>query len=109
MISQDESQLSPAPIQMEIVGAKYGFGNPSVHGDFAVYSVLRANMNRQLPKLIPAVMDELSKRIDEHFGQNGEWQEMPSHDLVRNVVARISTRVILGSPLCKPFRIPCNP
>jgi hypothetical protein len=101
MTSQDESALSPTPVQYEVTGVKYMFLNASVHGDVAVYSVLRNNMNRQLPKLISAIADELATQIDEKFGRNTEWNEVPSHDLVRNVISRVSTRIILGSPLCK--------
>jgi hypothetical protein len=108
MISQDEGQLSPTPVQYEVVAVKYAFVNKEVHGDTAVYQVLRTNMNRQLPKLIPEIMKELATRIDEQFGTSGEWREVPSHDLVRNVIARVSSRIIFGEPLCESPTIPNN-
>ncbi|RHZ54273.1 hypothetical protein CDV55_104799 [Aspergillus turcosus] len=100
MISQGDAILSPLPVQDEIVGPKYVFLNPSVHGDYAVYKVLRANLNRQLPKLIPAIMEELAARVDQFWGMDTDWREVQSHPLVRNVVGRVSGRIILGSPLC---------
>lgn len=100
MTTQSEKLLSPTPVQYEVVGVKYAFINPSVHGDFAVYNVLRANMNRNLPKLVPEIVEELISRIDSYFGMGTEWKEVQSHDLVRNVISRTSARVILGKPLC---------
>ena len=101
MIGQDDGLLSPTPVQYEVVGVKYAFVNPSVHGDFAVYNVLRANMNKQLPKMIPTIMKELALRIDETFGLDDRWREVQSHDLVRQVICRVAARIILGAPLCK--------
>jgi hypothetical protein len=100
MISQGDATLSPLPVQDEIVGSKYVFLNPSVHGDYAVYNVLRAKLNRALPRLIPAIMEELAARVDQYWGMGTDWREVPSHTLVRNVVGRVSGRIILGSHLC---------
>lgn len=90
MISQGDAILSPLPVQDEIVGPKYVFLNTSVHGDYAVYKVLRANLNRQLPKLIPAIMEELAARVDQFWGMDTDWREVQSHPLARNVVGRVS-------------------
>ncbi|KAK3385128.1 cytochrome P450 [Podospora didyma] len=100
MISQDENVLSPTPVQYEVVGPKYAFWNSSVHGDMAVYKVLKKSMSRELPKMIPIIMDELVTRIDEAFGLGNEWREIPSHEVVRKVIGRVASRVILGYPLC---------
>lgn len=101
MVSRDEKQLSPTAIQDEIVGVDYTFPGSSVRGDFSVHNVLRANMNRQLPKMVSVVMEELSQRIDQSFGLGNDWREVPSHEFVRRIIGRVSFRIILGSPLCK--------
>ena len=101
MISQDDGLLSPTPVQYEITGVKYAFSNPNAHGDFAIYNVLRTNMNKQLPKMIPVIMEELASRIDQIFGLDNEWREKQSHEMVRQVIGRVSSRIILGDPLCK--------
>lgn len=101
MVSQDDHQLSPVAVQDEIVGVDYSFPGSSVRGDFAVHNVLRAKMNRQLPKMVPVIMEELALRIDQSFGLGNEWREVKSHELVRRIIGRVSARIILGSPLCK--------
>lgn len=100
MISQAEASLSPTPLQFEITGAKYGFLDTSIEGDFAVYNVLRASLNKYLPRLVPIIMEELPKRIDENWGLDPNWREVPVHQLVRKVVGSVSARIILGAPLC---------
>ncbi|RSL68712.1 hypothetical protein CEP54_002755 [Fusarium duplospermum] len=99
--SQPDKILSPTPVQHEIVAAKYAFLNSSVEKDFAViYDVLRVQMNRCLPKLIPQIMDELASRIDETFGMDTEWKEVQVFLLVREVISRVTARLIMGSTVC---------
>ena len=100
MISQAEASLSPIPVQFEITGATYGFLEPSIEGDFAVYNVLRASLNKHLPRLVPVIMEELTARIDNNWGLDTNWREVSAHSLVRKVIGSVSARVILGDPLC---------
>ncbi|KAI8725585.1 hypothetical protein NCS52_00130000 [Fusarium sp. LHS14.1] len=98
--SQPDKVMSPTPIQHEIVAAKYAFLNSSVGKDFAVYDVLRVQMSRYLPKLIPQIMEELASQIDETFGLNTEWKEVQVFVLVREVISRVTARLVMGNTLC---------
>ncbi|KAM0417259.1 hypothetical protein ACHAPT_012770 [Fusarium lateritium] len=98
--SQPDKVLSPTPVQHEIVAAKYAFLNSSVGKDFAVYDVLRVQMNRHLPKLIPQIMEELASQIDETFGLDTEWKEVQVFLLVREVIAKVTARLVMGNTLC---------
>ncbi|KAJ4312888.1 hypothetical protein N0V84_009697 [Fusarium piperis] len=97
--SQSEKVLSPTPIQHEIVAAQYAFLNSDVGKDFAVYDILRVKMNRQLPKLIPQIMEELGSRIDDIFGLDTDWKEVQVFLLVRDVIARVTARLVMGNTL----------
>ncbi|KAF5649826.1 P450 monooxygenase [Fusarium tjaetaba] len=99
MTTQNDKILSPIPVQHEVVGAKYAFLNSSVQKDFAVYDILRAQLNRHLPRLIPKIAEELAASIDGTFGLNTEWIQVQVYTLVRRVTARITTWLLLGGIL----------
>ena len=100
MTIQGDNWLSPTPVQNGLVGVKYACLNPSVLGDSTVYNVLRIDLSRNLPTLVPVITEELSSRIDETFGLEDECHVVKLNDLVRQVIGRVSARVILGIPLC---------
>lgn len=58
-------------------------------------------MNRHLPKLIPQIMKELASQIDETFGLDTEWKEVQVFLLVREVISRVTARLVMGNTLCE--------
>ncbi|KAF5021908.1 hypothetical protein F66182_6056 [Fusarium sp. NRRL 66182] len=98
--AQSEKALSPNPIQHELIGIKYAFLNSSLQHDSAAYDVLRVQMNRQLPSLIPGIMEEIASGIDKTFGLSTEWNEVQMFVLVREVVAKATAHLIVGDTLC---------
>ncbi|KAF5653997.1 cytochrome P450 monooxygenase [Fusarium sp. NRRL 25303] len=99
MTKQSDKILSPIPVQYEVVGAEYAFLNSSVQKDSAVYDILRVQLNRNLPRLIPRISEELTTSIDRTFGLDPEWGEVQVYTLVRKVTARITAWLVLGGIL----------
>ncbi|KAM0281161.1 hypothetical protein ACHAO9_010849 [Fusarium lateritium] len=62
-------------------------------------------VRKQLTKLLNQVTEPLSVETDfaleHHFGTSSEWKEYEIFEEVLDVVARVSTRVFLGSELCR--------
>lgn len=99
MTTQSDKILSPIPVQHEVVGAEYAFLNSSVQKDSTVYDILRVQLNRRLPRMIPRIRDELTTSIDRTFGLDTEWSEVQVYTLVRKVTARITVCLVLGGIL----------
>ncbi|KAF4950098.1 hypothetical protein FGADI_8437 [Fusarium gaditjirri] len=99
MTTQNDKILSPIPVQHEVVGAEYAFLNSAIRKDFAVYDILRVQLNRHLPRLIPRIAEELASSIDGTFGMDTEWNEVCVYALVRKVIARITVWLVLGGIL----------
>jgi hypothetical protein len=75
MTTQNDKILSPFPVQHEVVSAEYAFLNSSVQRDSTVYDILRVQLNRHLPRLIPQIAAVLATSIDRTFGVDTEWSE----------------------------------
>lgn len=105
MTTQSDKILSPIPVQHEVVGAKYAFLNSSVQKDSTVYDILRVQLNRHLPRMIPRIRDELTNSIDRTFGLDTDWSEVQVYSLVRGVTARITVWLVLGGILSKQVYI----
>jgi hypothetical protein len=108
MTTQSDKILSPIPVQHEVVGAEYAFLNSAVQKDFAVYDVLRVQLNRHLPRLVPKIAEELAYSIDETFGSDSKWREVRIYALVRRVIARITVWLVIGGTLSEKARVPLH-
>lgn len=105
MTSQSGKVLSPTPVQMELVAAEHAFLNSFDQKESVVYDVLRVQMNRRLPALIPGLAEELKASIDNEFGSNAEWKETQLFVIVRRVVAKLITWLVVGDDLSKNFAL----
>ncbi|KAL6918744.1 hypothetical protein FSST1_002770 [Fusarium sambucinum] len=101
MTTQSDNVLDPTPIQHELVAAKYAFFSSSVGKETAVYDVLRVQMNRHVPSLIPKLGEELRSSIDQIFGCDTQWKEVQIFPLVRHVFAKVIAWLVLGDDLCR--------
>jgi uncharacterized protein (DUF924 family) len=72
-----------------------------MHGDIA-----RKYLTRQLPHLIPGVMEEITDVVQDQWKQNCEdWTEIMLFDTCIRMVARASNRVFVGTPVSEQ-RVP---
>ncbi|KAJ4007463.1 hypothetical protein NW752_007554 [Fusarium irregulare] len=105
MTSQSGKVLSPTPVQMELVAAEHAFLNSFDQKESVVYDVLRVQMNRRLPALIPGLAEELKASIDNEFGSNAEWKETQLFVVVRRVVAKLITWLVVGDDLSRDHEL----
>lgn len=103
MTSQSGKVLNPTPVQMELVAAEHAFLNSFDQKESVVYDVLRVQMNRRLPALIPGLAEQLKGSIDKEFGLNEDWKETQLFVVVRRVVAKLITWLVVGEDLSKLF------
>ncbi|KAJ4116141.1 hypothetical protein NW768_011113 [Fusarium equiseti] len=99
MTSQSGKVLSPTPVQMELVAAEHAFMNSFDQKESVVYDVLRVQMNRRFPALIPVLSEELFASIDKEFGDDRVWRNSQLFVIVRRVVAKLITWLVVGDNL----------
>ncbi|KAF9535150.1 cytochrome P450 [Crepidotus variabilis] len=63
--------------------------------------VIRTQLTRSLPLLVPEVHAELIEAFEENIPRTTEWIKLKALDSVLKVVSRASNRVFVGVPLCK--------
>ncbi|KAK5126384.1 hypothetical protein LTR85_010620 [Meristemomyces frigidus] len=102
--SQPEHIISDIVVQDELLGIEYlshGPNSASVH-DFAP---IRRDMTRQMVKVLPDVLDEISVSFTEAFGTNTEdWKDVLGIKGVVGTAHRAVNRVYVGQPTCRDQR-----
>ncbi|KAL1951299.1 hypothetical protein VTO73DRAFT_448 [Trametes versicolor] len=64
--------------------------------------IIREKLTRTLPAVLPHVVDELRLAVPEYIpAVFGEWTEVNMLDAIRQIIARASSRVFVGQPLCR--------
>lgn len=100
--SQSDKVLSPTPVQHEIIGIKYAFLESSIEKDFVAYDIFRVKLNRHLPGMVPMLMDELASSVNEVFGSDTGWKELQAFLLIRQVLTKLTARLVYVGSLSKP-------
>ncbi|KAH9854862.1 cytochrome P450 [Lenzites betulinus] len=85
-----DDELSAVEGTNQMLQLRYTLG-PGVEDQFHV-AVVRDKLTRSLQALCPDVLEEVSAAFQEHI---------PATDVVQQVVARASNRVIVGLPRCR--------
>ncbi|KAK4549050.1 hypothetical protein LTR36_007506 [Oleoguttula mirabilis] len=102
--TQPEHIISDIVVQDELLGIDYFTHGPtsaSVHD----FTPIRRDMTRQMGKVLPDVLDEISASFTEGFGTNTEdWQEVLAIEKVISTAHRAVNRVYVGLPSCRDQR-----
>ncbi|EIW64803.1 cytochrome P450 [Trametes versicolor FP-101664 SS1] len=85
----------------QFVQTKYTLGE-DVHNDPFHADIIRDKLARGLPAVLPDVIDELTVATREHIPTEGDaWLSVNVSEKTRDIVARASSRVFVGLPLCR--------
>ncbi|KAH8895999.1 cytochrome P450 [Thozetella sp. PMI_491] len=77
-------------------GFREGFRDSQV-----VQTVIIKDLTKLLNKITEPLTQETALTLPELFGDNPDWVEIPLREVVLRLVARISSRVFLGTELCR--------
>ncbi|KAI1787002.1 cytochrome P450 [Ganoderma leucocontextum] len=98
--ARDEELSSPAGSQ-ELLQSKYVF-EPQVLLDEYHVDVVKENLTRKLPTILPDVIDEVVVAVKEHITtKEKEWTSVEVMPAMQKIVARASNRAFVGLPLCR--------
>ncbi|PIL26428.1 cytochrome P450 [Ganoderma sinense ZZ0214-1] len=69
-------------------------------------TIIKENLTRGMPIFAPEIADELECVLQEciHSEDGGDWARLNPWDLMKQVLARTTSRVFVGLPLCRDER-----
>ncbi|SPJ88845.1 related to gibberellin cluster - GA14-synthase [Fusarium torulosum] len=80
-------------------GFRASLDNPTL-----IPNTLRVKMTQSLGLVINHVVDETTDALKEIYGEDENWQSIAIKQKNLNLVARLSSRVFLGKPICRNER-----
>ncbi|KAI6092926.1 cytochrome P450 [Hypoxylon rubiginosum] len=75
-----------------------------LHDDSLIQETVRVKLTQSLNLVTDDLVDETSASLHDVFGESEEWSTRLIRDDILEVVARLSSRVFLGSGLCRNRR-----
>ncbi|KAF8159223.1 cytochrome P450 [Crassisporium funariophilum] len=63
--------------------------------------ILRAQLNRNLSRLVPEVHDEVANAFNDFIPPSEDGRSVHISDVIKKIVSRASNRVFVGLPLCR--------
>lgn len=105
LATQPEHIISAIVVQDELLGIDYLAHGPttaSVHD----FTPIRRDMTRQMGRVLPDVLDEISTSFTEVFAgtDTEEWHEVPAIKTIIGTAHRAVSRVYVGLPICRNKR-----
>lgn len=76
----------------------------SLDNPMLIPSMLRVKLTQSLGLVTNYLVDEATVALDELYGQEREWHSIAVKQHNLNLVARLSSRVFLGRPICRDKR-----
>ncbi|KAJ8454435.1 hypothetical protein ONZ51_g13027 [Trametes cubensis] len=96
-----DTELSFHQAAGEFVQTRYTVGHEA-HRDPYHVNIVREKLTRNLPAILPDIMDELTVAVHEHIPMNDdEWLGVNVMRAALEIVARASNRVFVGLPACR--------
>lgn len=109
LLNAPENTLSFHQLAVKVVESRYTFSE-SIAKDAYHVSVVREKSARNLPMMIPDIIDEVQNIFDEldfgdgmHIGHCThvlEWTPVRMFEKALNMVTRVNARVTVGLPIC---------
>ncbi|KAI1793082.1 cytochrome P450 [Ganoderma leucocontextum] len=85
----------------ETIQMRYTVGDELFVDPYHV-DIIREKLTRTLPTILPDVVDELEHAVPRYIPTEGEeWTTVNVMTTMQNIVARASSRVFVGIPLCR--------
>jgi hypothetical protein len=109
MFSASEDDLSFTKNVVDGLEIRYTFQKNIAENQYHAH-VIKMELTRHISELMPDIVDELGVAMDDEIQVNGgstsippfnvDWTPIFIYEKTVNIVARISSRVFVGLPLC---------
>ena len=75
-----------------------------LHDDTLIQETVRVKLTQSLGLITDDLVEETTASVHDYFGEGREWHALALKEASLNLVARLSSRVFLGKPLCRNER-----
>ncbi|KAK8055059.1 cytochrome P450 [Apiospora rasikravindrae] len=102
LLAQPDSALSQEDVNRQFLESDYTFPHPSFVKDPVHPEIIRHELTKKLNSFADDVVDEMEQALADGWGiDTDEWVEVNVYQTLLRMVARLSTRVFVGLPLCR--------
>jgi len=99
--TQPDEVLSAGAAHYDILEGDYAFTSRKVLTDPYHDHVLKKIMIRRMATLVPGLAEEVSQAMDETWGFDTQWKEIPIFQNAMNILPRVVNRMVTGPALCR--------
>ena len=98
---QDQAVLNSRESLRQVLKMDYTFPDPELAAHPAHVDVIKQGLNRNIPTVSPAIIEEMGLAVDEAWGANTEeWRDVCVFETLLQVITRAANRALVGLPLC---------
>ncbi|KAK8050778.1 cytochrome P450 [Apiospora phragmitis] len=102
LLAQPDSALSQEDVNRQFLESDYTFPHPNFVKDPVHPEIIRHELTKKLNNFADDVVDEMEQALTDSWGTNtDDWVEVNVYQTLLHIVARLSTRVFVGLPLCR--------
>jgi hypothetical protein len=102
LCEQPESVLSQTEVNRRFLEADHTFPHANIVREPVHPEVIRRELTRELNSFADDIVDELKPCLERNWGTDTEnWREVKPYETMLDVITRLSTRVLVGEPLCQ--------
>ncbi|KAK8140140.1 hypothetical protein PG984_000206 [Apiospora sp. TS-2023a] len=102
LLAQPDSVLSQEDVNRQFLESDYTFPHPSFVKDPVHPEIIRHELTKKLNSFADDVVDEMEQALADSWGTDTDDRvEVHVYQTLLHIVARLSTRVFVGLPLCR--------
>lgn len=102
LLAQPDSVLNQEEVNRQFLESDYTFPHPSFVKDPVHPEIIRHELTKKLNSFANDVVDEMEQALADSWGTDTDsWVEVNVYQTLLHIVARLSTRVFVGLPLCR--------
>ncbi|KAL7619650.1 hypothetical protein AAE478_010191 [Parahypoxylon ruwenzoriense] len=102
LLEQPDSVLSQEMVNRQFLEAEYTFFHANLVDHPVHPEVIQYQLTKKIHTFIDDIVEEVNLCLGESWGlDTEEWREVSVYSTMLNLIARLSTRVFVGLPLCR--------
>lgn len=102
LLEQPDTVLSQEKVNRQFLEADYTFLHANLVDGPVHPEIIQHQLTKRLNTFTNDVVEEVNICLEEIWGTDTEeWREVKVYDTMLTLVARLSTRVLVGVPLCR--------
>jgi cytochrome P450 len=102
LLDQPDAVLSQEHVNRQFLQSEHTFMLANLVKDPVHPEIIQHQLTKRLNTFAADIVDETQMCLEENWGLDvQEWREVNVYDTMLDIVARLSTRVFMGLPLCR--------